>query len=78
MTAPVRTPPELANYLQGLEDRLSVAELQGSPTLVFACLKADLPDPVSNINRVARVTDTNILVASDGVHWIRQDSGAPI
>jgi len=78
MPAPVGTPPELASYLARLEDRIASQEMQGSPTLVFSCLKADLPDAVSNINRVARVTDTNILVASDGVHWIRQDTGVPV
>lgn len=78
MTAPLGTPPQLADYLQDLENRLAVLELPNSPTLVFPCLKADLPDAVSNIDRIARVTDTNILVASDGVHWVRQDTGAPI
>lgn len=78
MPAPIGTAPELASYLGRIEDRLAVVETPGSPTLVFACLKANLPDPVGQINRVARVTDTNILVASDGVHWIRQDTGAPI
>ena len=78
MTAPVGTNRELAAYLQRLEDGIAAALNPQGPTLLFACVKANLPDPVSNINRVARVTDTNILVASDGVHWIRQDTGAPV
>lgn len=78
MTAPVGTPGDLAQYLQKLEDRLSALELQGSPTLVFSCVKANLPDPVSNINRVCRVTDTNILVHSDGVNWISEKTGLPV
>jgi hypothetical protein len=78
LTAPVGTPQALAAYLQKLEDGISAALNPQGPTLLFACLRANLPDPVSNINRVARVTDTNILVASDGVHWINQKTGAPV
>jgi hypothetical protein len=78
MPAPLGISPELASYLQRLEDRVAKVETPGSPTLVFACLKANLPDPVANINRVAQVTDTNILVASDGTHWINQNTGAPV
>lgn len=78
MTAPVGTPQALATYLQKLEDAIAAALNPQGPTLVFACLKANLPDPVSNINRIARVTDTNILVASDGVHWINQHTGSAV
>lgn len=78
MTAPLGTPPELASYLAQLEDQIAILANPGSPTLVFGCLRANLPDPVSNINRIARVTDTNILVASDGTNWINQSTGAPV
>lgn len=78
MTAPVGTAPELAAYLQRLEDRISQALNPQGPTQLFGCLKANLPDPVSNISRAAWVSDTNISVISDGTHWIRQDTGAPI
>lgn len=78
MTAPVGTPPELANYLQTLEDRIAALELQGSPTLVFASTKANLPNVASNISRIVWVTDTNILVHSDGTSWISEKTGLAV
>lgn len=78
MTAPVGTPPELANYLQALEDRLFAIERQGSPTLVYACTKANLPTVASNISRIVWVTDSNILVHSDGTNWISEKTGIAV
>lgn len=78
MPAPIGTNPDLARWLNDLEAKVSGALTPLGPMLVFACLKAELPDPLVSLNRIARVTDTNILVASDGVHWINQHTGAPI
>lgn len=78
MPAPIGTNSNLAAWLNTLESRIGVLESPQSPTLVFACLKANLPAAATYFNCVARVTDTNILVASDGANWIRQDTGAPI
>lgn len=68
----------LRGYLTGLEGRISRLEQPLEPGPVYSCVKAKLPAAASFIQCVALVTDTNILVASDGVHWIRQDTGAPI
>ncbi len=78
MPAPLGTNPYLANWLNDLESRIGTLENPQAPGLVFACLHADLPSAATYFNCVARVTDTNILVASDGTNWIRQDTGAPI
>lgn len=78
MPAPIGTPPALADYLQGLEDRLWLAEQPQQPRAAYACLKAQLPAAAAFLNCVAYVTDTAILVASDGTVWRRQDTGAAI
>lgn len=78
MTVPAGLAPTLADCLQGLEDRLALLEGPMSPSLAYACLKAALPPAADFINCVAYVTDTKILVASDGTVWRRQDTGAAI
>ena len=68
----------LRGFLDDLEGRVSNLEQPQQPGAVYACLKANLPDALDFYGKFAWVTDTNISVISDGVHWIRQDSGAPI
>lgn len=57
---------------------MAVLESGLGPMLVFSCAAADLPAAADYINRIAYVTDTKILVASDGTVWRRQDTGAAI
>ena len=45
---------------------------------MFAVTQAKLPPAASYPQCVALVSDLNILAHSDGVHWIRQDTGAVI
>jgi hypothetical protein len=78
MSAPVGTPPDLAIYLAQLELRLAALEEARSPLPAFACSQANLPSAAQYINCVVRVTDLNILAASDGATWRRQDTGAAI
>lgn len=73
-----QVPPDVVAYLESLEGRVAELESPKSPKPAFACLKADLPAAADYINCVAYVTDTKILVASDGTVWRRQDSGAAI
>jgi hypothetical protein len=68
----------LRRYLDGLEGRISRLEEPQEPGPVYACTKAHLPAAGKFINAVARVTDTNILVASDGANWISQKTGLPV
>ena len=58
----------------------AISELQtpGEPQPVFASLQAKLPPAQGYPQCVALVSDLNILAHSDGVHWIRQDTGAVI
>lgn len=68
----------LARALADLDQRIGNLEQPGQPGSVYACLKAQLPAAASFVNGVARVTDTNILVASDGVNWINQHTGSAV
>ena len=50
----------------------------GAPTPLFAVAQAGLPPAGEHPQTLALVSDLNILAHSDGVHWIRQDTGAVI
>ena len=76
MSAPAGLAPDLALHLERLEMRLAILEGALSPAPVYACAKAALPPAAAFINCVLRITDLNILAASDGANWIRQDTGA--
>lgn len=78
MTVPQIADTNLRQFLIDQDRRIGNLEQPQQPGPVYACLKAELPPAASFVNGVARVTDTNILVASDGADWIRQDTGAPI
>lgn len=78
MPAPIGTNTYLKSYLDDLEARVKTLENPQGPVLLWPVLKANLPDPAINRNRFAFVTDTDIPVFSNGVHWLRTDTGAPI
>lgn len=79
MTLPIGgIPAQVAAYLEELEGRIAELEDPKSPRAPYACAEADLPAAATYINCVAYVTDTKILVASDGTDWRRQDTGAAI
>lgn len=69
-----------ASTLDELKLELEVAFEQApqQPSPLFACTTALMPNPALFINCVLRNTTLNILGVSDGVHWIRQDTGAII
>ncbi len=58
----------------------AIRELQQptQPHPAFACAAADVPPAANWPNGVVRVTNLDILAVSNGVAWIRQDTGAPI
>jgi hypothetical protein len=78
MPVPAGLSGPLADYLQSLEDRIAELENPNGPAAEFSCLKANLPDALTYLNRRAYVTDTKITVVSDGTVWRRQDTGAAI
>ena len=78
MPVPAGTAPNLAVYIQGLEDRLAALEDPLQPGRVYACTTANMPSAGPFIGCVLRNTTLNILAVSDGTSWIRQDTGAAI
>lgn len=79
MPAPIgKLEPEVAAYLQELEDRLTVRERAQAPFPVYACTTANMPAAAAYVNCVLRNTTLDILCVSNGTAWIRQDSGASI
>ncbi|MFZ5720308.1 MAG: hypothetical protein ACOY5Y_12710 [Pseudomonadota bacterium] len=64
--------------LRSLQDGLLSLLQPGAPTPVFATDQAGLPPAADHPRTLVLVTDLNILAHSDGVHWIRQDTGAVI
>lgn len=78
MPVPVGTDPNVAAYLQELEDRIAGLENPGSPVPVPAYTTAGMPTASAWVNRVIRNTTLDILAVSNGTNWIRQDTGAAI
>lgn len=68
----------LAPLLNDLRDAVQELLNPTFPQPVFAIASTSLPPAVDYPSAVARATDLNILVMSDGVDWRRQDTGAAI
>lgn len=66
----------LQMWLEQAEQRLAQLETPQGPTPVYACTKANLPTAASFINCIVRITDLDILAHSNGVNWLREDTGA--
>lgn len=71
-------PEGLRAVLKSFHDALSALMAPGAPTALFALAQAGLPPAADHPQTLVLVTDLNILAHSDGVHWIRQDTGAVI
>lgn len=71
-------PEALRPLLMSLHNAVGALIAPGAPTAVFAVAQAGLPPPARHPQTLVLVTDLNILAHSDGVHWIRQDTGAVI
>ena len=72
------TPEALRGVLKTFHDALSALRAPGAPTPLFAVAQAGLPPAAAHPQTLALVSDLNILAHSDGVRWIRQDTGAVI
>ena len=71
-------PAALRGVLKTFHDALSALQAPGAPTPVFTVAQAGLPPAAAWPQTLALVSDLNILAHSDGVHWIRQDTGGVI
>ena len=71
-------PEAVRAVLVSLHDAIRELQAPGGPTPLFAVTQAALPPAADHPQTLALVTDLNILAHSDGVHWIRQDTGAVI
>jgi hypothetical protein len=65
----------LEELIRELEQAL---DAPGEPRPVYACATAQMPPAAAYPNGVLRNTTLNILAVSDGINWIRQDTGAAI
>ena len=68
----------LRAVLKSFHDAIGALQAPDQPQAVFALTQAQLPPAQAWPNTVVLVRDLNILAHSDGVHWIRQDTGAVI
>jgi len=71
-------PEAVRGVLKALSDTVAGLQAPAAPTALFATPAAQLPPATAYPQTLALVTDLNILAHSDGVHWIRQDTGAAI
>ena len=68
----------LRAVLKSFHDALFALIAPGEPQPLFVVSQAKLPPAAGYPNTLLLVSDLNILAHSDGVHWIRQDTGAQI
>lgn len=78
LIAPVDLKTDPRPFFQAVADAIRELQQPTHPSQVFPCAQAELPPAASWPNGVVRVTDLDILAVSNGVAWIRQDTGAPI
>ena len=71
-------PEALRTTLMSFHDALRGLIVPGGPTALFAVTQAGLPPAASYPQTLVLVTDLNILAHSNGINWIRQDTGAVI
>lgn len=78
LTVGPEAPASIRPLLRDMAEALAELQAPGAPTPVFACVRARLPPAADWPWRLALVTDLNLLAHSDGVRWIRQDTGGPV
>ncbi len=71
-------PEAVRAVLRSFADALAALMSPGAPTPLYAEVSAALPPASDHPQTLLLVSDLNILAHSDGVHWIRQDTGAVI
>jgi len=71
-------PGALKPLLAEIIEALNGLSAPRRPVRLFACGSNDLPPAEEHPRCFLLISDLNILAHSDGTHWIRQDSGAPV
>lgn len=78
LTPPTDPRADPRAFWMAVVDAIRALQQPAQPVTVAAVTVAELPPAVNWPNGVLRVADLNILAVSDGVAWIRQDTGTPI
>lgn len=78
LVAPVDPRQDPRPFFQAVVDAIMQLQQPGQPVFVYAVAATDLPPAANWPNGVLRVSDLDILAVSNGVAWIRQDTGAAI
>jgi hypothetical protein len=71
-------PAAMRPFAMSVVDAIRALQTPRAPAPVFACARSQLPPAEDWPNGVAQITEIDILAVSNGVAWIRQDTGAPI
>lgn len=71
-------PEAVRAILKSFHDAIFALQAPAAPSPLFAVAQAGLPPAAAWPSSLVLVSDLNILAHSDGVHWIRQDTGAVI
>jgi len=75
---PPGAPGGLRAVLKSFREAIAGLQVPAEPQRLFAAATAALPPAGRYPNTLVLVSDLNILAHSDGLHWIRHDTGAPI
>lgn len=78
LVAPIDSRQDLRPFFQAVVDAITQLQQPGQPVLVYAVASADLPPAADWPNGVLWISNLDILAVSNGVAWIRQDTGAVI
>jgi len=71
-------PETLRPLLKSLYDAVRALQNPEAPQPVFGVPQANLPPASAYPNCVALVSDLGVLAHSNGLNWIREDTGAAI
>lgn len=71
-------PEALRPLLREVLAAVAACRAPAAPTPLYACTAGKLPPAGAWRHRLVLVSDLDTLAHSNGSHWIRQDTGAPI
>lgn len=71
-------PASLRPFALSIVEAIRSLQTPRAPTALFACDTASMPPAAAWANHALSNTSLNVIAVSDGVNWIRQDTGAAI